>query len=381
MYAPLIQPVIDWARAISREWDRFWFAPQQPHTLALIRICGGAMLLYTHLVWSLNLVAFLGPDGWLPAQTVSLLKQSSPRMWNDQLVTGGNYAWSYLYYVDSPALLWILHIAALVVLAMLTLGLYVRVTSILAFVITLSYCHRLEGSLFGLDQINALIATYLMLGPSGAVYSLDRWLATRRLGLGSTLLPSPLAGEGPGLRGKRVAMVQPSVGANIAIRLIQVHMCVIYLFGGIGKARGELWWDGSALWYAFATLEYQSLDMTWTVHAPWLLALMTHLTLFWELSYAFLIWPKLTRPVMLVMAVFVHAGIALAMGMKTFGLIMIIGNLAFIYPEYVEATVAALLRLFHYHRGDVKSVAQPNTSKRPTLAVQAGKRIVASTEY
>jgi len=316
VHSLLIQPAIDWAKAVARQWDRFWFTPQQPHTLALIRICGGAMLLYTHLVWSLNLGAFLGPSGWLPTQTVVLMKQTE---------SGHVYAWSYLYYVESPALLWTLHIAALIVLAMLTVGFYTRVTSILAFIITLSYCHRLEGSLFGLDQINALIATYLMVGSSGAVYSVDRWLALRR----NKNLP-----------------IEPSIGTNIAVRLIQVHMCVIYLFGGIGKARGALWWDGSALWFAFATLEYQSLDMTWTVHAPWLLALMSHITLFWELSYVFLIWPKLTRPIMLILAVLVHAGIGLAMGMKTFGLVMIIANLAFVYPEYVEATVAALGRLF-----------------------------------
>ena len=51
----------------ARAWDRFWFTPQQPHTLALIRIFGGAMLLYTHLVWTLNLEAFLGPHSWLTA--------------------------------------------------------------------------------------------------------------------------------------------------------------------------------------------------------------------------------------------------------------------------------------------------------------------------
>ena len=49
--------------------------------------------------------------------------------------------------------------------------------SILAFIITLSYCHRLTGSLFGLDQINAFIATYLMLGRAGrSIRSIAGWL-------------------------------------------------------------------------------------------------------------------------------------------------------------------------------------------------------------
>ena len=133
------------------------------------------------------------------------------------------------------------------------------------------------------------------------------------------------------------------MGTNIAIRLLQLHMCVIYLFGGIGKMRGDTWWDGSALWFAFASLEYQSLDMTWTVKHRWLLALLTHVTVFWETFYCFLVWPKLTRPICLLMAVAVHLGIAVCLGMKTFGLVMIIGNMAFLYPETVRDVVGWLL--------------------------------------
>ena len=77
------------------------------------------------------------------------------------------------------------------------------------------------------------------------------------------------------------------------------------------------------------SLEYQSIDMTWTAQHRWLLALFTHVTVFWETFYCFLVWPKLTRPICLAMAVGVHLGIAVFLGMKTFGLAMIIGNLAF----------------------------------------------------
>jgi hypothetical protein len=120
-------------------------------------------------------------------------------------------------------------------------------------------------------------------------------------------------------------------------------MCVIYLFGGIGKMRGMDWWNGSAVWYASANLEYQSLSLTWLVYYPWLIALLTHLTVFWETFYPVLIWPRLTRPLFLAMAVVVHGGIALFLGMKTFGLVMLIGNLAFVAPEHVEQLVNLLL--------------------------------------
>src|SRR5262245_47926434 len=131
-----VQSIANWAKAVVAAWDRFWFTPAQPHTLAVIRILGGAMLLYTHTVWSLDLVEFLGPNSWLNADTAALLNRGDSER---------NFAWSYLYGVSSPALLWTLHIAALVIFALLTVGLFTRVVAVLAWIITLSYCHRLNG--------------------------------------------------------------------------------------------------------------------------------------------------------------------------------------------------------------------------------------------
>ena len=71
---------------------------------------------------------------------------------------------------------------------------------------------------------------------------------------------------------------------------------------------------------------------------------MTHATVFWELSYCALVWPALTRPWVLLMAVFVHGGIVLFLGMPTFGLVMLIGNLAFVSPKTVRKVFDPLAR-------------------------------------
>ena len=46
------------------------------------------------------------------------------------------------------------------------------------------------------------------------------------------------------------------------------------------------------------------------------------------------------------MAVAVHGGIAICLGMKTFGLVMLIANLAFVPPEWMASAVAWLARPF-----------------------------------
>src|SRR5205085_6985895 len=120
---------------------------------------------------------------------------------------------------------------------------------------------------------------------------------------------------------------------------IQVHMCIVYLFAGLGKLQGPSWWDGNAMWLSVANLEYQSIDMTWLASWPLTLNFLTHLTIAWEVSYAALVWPRLTRPIVLTLAIPLHLGIACFLGMITFGLVMLIANLAFVPPRMVHAVL------------------------------------------
>ncbi len=91
------------------------------------------------------------------------------------------------------------------------------------------------------------------------------------------------------------------------------------------------------MWKAIANLEYQSIDLTWLVNWPRLLNLLTHVTVFWELFYCVLIWPRATRPIMLALAVPMHLGIAFCLGMITFGVVMLIANLSFVSPAVFRA--------------------------------------------
>ena len=93
------------------------------------------------------------------------------------------------------------------------------------------------------------------------------------------------------------------------------------------------------MWLAAANLEYQSVDLTWMADWPVLVNLMTHGTILWEVSYCVLIWPRLTRPIVLFLALPTHLGIGIFMGLMTFGLVMLIGNAAFISPALVRMVI------------------------------------------
>ncbi len=319
--------VRDLTQAICSNWNRFWFTPADPATIGLLRILAGGMILYTHAVWTLDLNAFFGPQAWLNRKVVSLAQRDG-------------FQWSHLWLCESPAVLWTVHGLALGVCLLFMLGLWSRVTSILTCLVTLSYAQRAPEAMFGLDQINGFLAIYLALAPSGDAYSLDRWLLTRRRrsretadALGPRGPQSHDFGYGP------LPPAPPSISANIATRLIQIQMCMLYLFAGLSKLQGEAWWNGTALWGAVANLEYQSLDMLWLVHHPWLVNLLTHVTIVWEISYSALIWHRLTRPLVLAVAIPVHLGIGFCLGMITFGSVMLIANLAFVSPALVRSLI------------------------------------------
>ena len=206
------------------------------------------------------------------------------------------------------------------------IGLFSRVVAPLAFLFAVSYAHRVSpGAFFGLDKANCMLALYLMLGPCGARYSLDS-LRRRKRG--------------------NADPVRPSTTANLAIRLIQTHLCIIYLMTALAKLMGPNWQAGTAFWWGLANQEYQSINMTWIANwatlGPILIALITYGTIFWELSYCCLIWNRFTRPLILWMAIGTHAGIGLFMGMITFALAMIYANLSFIKPPTVRRWVDPL---------------------------------------
>lgn len=299
-------------------WNRFWFLPRSPATLSCLRILAGLMLVYTHLVWTLELETFLGNHGILERSLSREIQGESPFVWS-------HYEWS-----DSPLWLWGTHVSGIVVMLLFTAGCWTRVTGIASALFAISCAHRAGGALFGLDQINCMLAMYLAIGPCGAMYSVDAIRKARK-------------GEGSASRTSTPCGAIPSTMATVSTRLIQLHLCVIYLFAGWGKLAGAAWWNGTALWGAIASYEYQTVPLTFLADFPLLINGLTLVTIFWECSYAFLIWPRLSRPWFILLAVLVHLGIGICMGMMTFGIIMVVANLSFVEPGTSERLCRRLL--------------------------------------
>ena len=137
----------------------------------------------------------------------------------------------------------------------------------------------------------------------------------------------------------------PSISANIALRLIQLHLCLIYGMAGLAKLQGQGWWNGLAIWGTLASGEFRLLNFTWMAAFPWILNALTHLSLALEIGYPALIWVRPLRPLLLACIVMLHLGIGLtAPGLSEFGLAMIAGNLAFVSAPWMRSLVTGVER-------------------------------------
>ena len=301
-------------------WNTFWFTPADPLPLAVVRICAGGLFTWASLVWLLDADAFFGMAGWLPPEDVWRM--------NDQ-----PWQWSWYFAAPSAGGIRVLAGVTLGAAIMLTIGLATPLAAVVSLAGFVSAANRAPLNVFGFDDVLGMLLIALAVGPSGAVLSVDSLLS----------------------RGTQRAA--PSVLANVALRLIQIHLCVIYFFSGCGKLLGASWWEGTAIWGSVANVQYRTLDLTWLARHPLVVNLITLATLFWEVSYPALVWPRLTRRLVLTMAVLVHLGIGLAMGMMEFGLAMIVANMAFVPPVVLRRVCRPFLEVPHHPRENPEGFA------------------------
>jgi hypothetical protein len=393
----------------GRDVIRFFFEPSDTATLGLIRICAGFLILYVHAVYSYDLYRLFGKDAWISYDLATSLRKEYPVMGSDlawegpaalpppatekerqeleaykekwlaiyegkldprQLHDKGQYVWSVWYHVTDPTWMAVIHAGVLVCMLLFALGLWTPVTGIATWLGMLSYVNRGSTTFFGMDTIMNVLVLYLTLAhlfarPGTAALSLDRLLwrlrAARRAGL-------KLAEVGTG--------DTLSSSATFAIRLMQIHFCIIYLASGLSKLMGSGWWNGQAMWGVTANYEFNML------HLEYYRALISWLSrhrILWEISmtggaaftlgleigFPFLVWSRRLRPLMVTGAVLLHTGIALVMGLTSFSLMMMALLVSFIPPETVRQLLGLVER--------VPSLA-PAGARAPAAAGAVGVR-------
>ncbi|MEO8727652.1 MAG: HTTM domain-containing protein [Acidobacteriaceae bacterium] len=190
----------------------------------------------------------------------------------------------------------------LVAALFLLLGLFCRTSAIAAWFLYL--CAVKSGNLFsyGVDNFVLIGLFYLMIAPLPDRSALDASLF-------SAAPPNP----------QRL---------GFHLRVLQLHLSLIYFFGGITKATGQGWWNGTSIWRALSSPPFDYVPLSTLISLRPLLILGGICVCLLEAAYPIFIWPRRTRLLWLAGVIGMHVGIALTMGLYLFSLVMIVLNLA-----------------------------------------------------
>lgn len=128
-----------------------------------------------------------------------------------------------------------------------------------------------------------------------------------------------------------------SAWATPCLRVLQLHLCMIYFFGGLEKLIGPSWRNGEALWKAMHLPDMMGAlrpDVSFLALFPLAVTAVGWAVIILELGYAVLVWFSATRSLWVWSIIGMHAGIALMLGLYHFSALMILFNLVAFYFPY-----------------------------------------------
>jgi predicted DCC family thiol-disulfide oxidoreductase YuxK len=294
--------------SLGQAWSWFWFQESTTVPLEVVRIGIGALVLFHFSMATPFLLELWGNDGWMPPEAA-------------HIYVDGPWLQSLFFYLTAPWQWIAFHAVFLLCTAAFMVGWRTALVKWIVLIGQISFDYRNLTVVYGVDSIICSLLVIMCLAPVGRAISLDRVRAVRaakRQSLTATLPPyaSPWAGA--------------------CIRLMQLQMAILFFYSAIGKMRIDEWWTGDAIWLALTTYEfYNPWMLELLAHQYWLVNIMTYGTILIEIAFPFLIWQRRTRPYLLAAAIFLHVMFGLLLRLIYFSLVMTMGHMSFLRPEWL----------------------------------------------
>ncbi|MEO1514037.1 MAG: HTTM domain-containing protein [Bacteroidota bacterium] len=307
--------------------NQFFFAPSEAKNLSFLRIAIGLFCVSQMLGVYPDLLNIYGAQGFIRSEITELmLFEFAPRIsWFTNAVAHLG--------VSEPDSVYLLAHIFIISGVGLAIGLATRLMAVMCWC-----CHLLlmgTGSMFsyGADVFLGFTLFYCILMPMGRYWSVDSLLWNRK-----------------------------SKGASWSVtaflRVLQLHLVIAYFMGGFGKALGNHWWNGEAIWRAATLPQFNQFDMGWIASVPTFAMVMGWFVLLIECGYPLFMFHRKTRPYCLAAIVSMHIGIAIFMGLYYFAALMIILNIAAFGHPYISALEKWGTSLKHFLRPSTKQIAE-----------------------
>lgn len=306
-------------RALVHAWGRFWFAPLYPVPAALFRISLGALICLMYLALYPNWEVYYAANGMLSLGDPA---PGAPPV----------DVWSVFYLGDGVVPVGVWYWLGLGAALSFTIGWWTRVSATVLWVLQCSLVHRNPAVVNGEDLVVRMLLFYCCFAGLGAALSVD---AARR---------PP---------GARTPPIWP-------IRLIQINVCLVYVFTQSHKVFGDVVWrNGDAMYYTMVSRIWSRWPWPALYYDGLVSSLSTYGSLLIEIGFPIAVWFRRPRPWVVLAIASVHVAIAAALSnVGFFSLSMVCSFWAFLTTDDLRR-----LRLLRAAPGPAES--------RPTAAVPA----------
>jgi hypothetical protein len=268
--------------------------------LSLVRIIFGVAMLYELAINIPTRFLLWGPDGIVSYEAYQKITESNnihtlfdigPDLWVVNLIVFGGIVVSILYII----------------------GFQTRIMGILMAILMFSIYTRDYSITHGGDNVLRLMFVYLIFANMSAYFSVDAWWRKRR-------------------KKKSFAKIRDNQGIRDFVAVIHnfawfacvIQLVFMYFASGSYKIMGELWQNGTALYYASRVQEFYTPglnELLWK-YEP-LLILTTYVTTLFQVAFPFLLLNRYTKYFAIFSACLLHIGIAISMGLLDFSWVMI----------------------------------------------------------
>ncbi len=261
-------------------WVRFWFAPIDPIGLHALRVLGGLLFLFWLLPFAGQHQALFGLGGMFDA--TGYREASHLPMLPRQL-----FGWSAVYLGGTnPVALTAIYWLSVASVLLFTLGVAPRLTGVLTWVVAVSYTAN-PALAYDADPLLVMLAFYLMAG----------YLLLGQRTAGRSWAARLLGPKGTWLFGRSADAPRESVGANLALRLFQVHFAIEMVASGLHKLQIKEWWNGTAPWF-YLNPPLQTTAAGLRAYARYgesylaLFSLVAYLVLAWQIGFPAFAWRR-----------------------------------------------------------------------------------------
>lgn len=282
-------------KTIYLKLTRFFTKPVAVETLGFFRIAVGSFALIQLLILLPDWMSFYGPNGLLP--------------WiiSDALSTKHTPGLSDIATLVSPVIssngtIYLITAFYFLSLAGLIIGYKTRLMGTLSWLMHLILNTTGHFTAYGVETFTHIALFYCMVLPVGCCWSVDAL--------------------------RKNFVKTPDHLITLSVRVIQLHLCIMYFSCGIEKAMGQQWWSGEAIWIALQQDQFHQINVNWMPHFPLIPKLLCWATLAVETFYPIAMFCSKTKKFWLVSITAMHLSIALFLGLHLFGSIMILLNVA-----------------------------------------------------